>query len=86
MGDTLLGSIDLTVLRSIPTRWSGLVRFVLSTMVSLRGPRLGRDSLVESVTVQKMGEKWSGYAAYRGEFLRTNTATHRVNVGLRLEF
>jgi hypothetical protein len=55
-------------------------------MVSLRGPRLGRDSLVESVTVQKMGEKWSGYAAYRGEFLRTNTATHRVNVGLRLEF
>jgi autotransporter-associated beta strand protein len=53
----------------------------------VRGPRLGRDSLVGSgsVTVQ-MGEKWSGYAAYTGEFLRTNTASHRVNLGLRMEF
>jgi fibronectin-binding autotransporter adhesin len=53
----------------------------------VRGPRLGRDSLVGSgsVTVQ-MGEKWSGYAAYSGEFLRTNTASHRVNLGLRMEF
>jgi hypothetical protein len=37
------------------------------------------------VTVQ-LGEKWSGYAAYTGEFLRTNTASHRVNLGLRMEF
>jgi autotransporter-associated beta strand protein len=53
----------------------------------VRGPRLGRDSLVGSgsVTVQ-LGEKWSGYAAYTGEFLRTNTASHRVNLGLRMEF
>jgi outer membrane autotransporter protein len=53
----------------------------------VRGPRLGRDSLVGSgsVTVQ-MGEKWSGYAAYTGEFLRANAATHRVNLGLRMEF
>jgi autotransporter-associated beta strand protein len=53
----------------------------------VRGPRLGRDSLVGSgsVTVQ-LGEKWSGYAAYTGEFLRANAATHRVNLGLRMEF
>jgi hypothetical protein len=37
------------------------------------------------VTAQ-LGEKWSGYAAYTGEFLRANAATHRVNVGLRMEF
>jgi autotransporter-associated beta strand protein len=53
----------------------------------VRGPQVGRDSLVGSgsVTVQ-LGEKWSGYAAYTGEFLRVNSATHRVNVGLRMEF
>jgi outer membrane autotransporter protein len=53
----------------------------------VNGPRVGRDSLVGSGSVSvQLGETWSGYAAYTGEFLRAETSTHQAHLGFRMAF
>ena len=55
--------------------------------VRVRGPRVGRDSLLVTggLSVQ-VNPHMSGFGSYTGEFLRTNSAVHQMNLGPRAEF
>jgi outer membrane autotransporter protein len=53
----------------------------------VRGPRVGRDSLLVTggLSVQ-VNPHVSVFGSYTGEFLRTNSVVHQMNLGLRTEF
>jgi uncharacterized protein with beta-barrel porin domain len=53
----------------------------------VRGPRVGRDSLLVTggLSVQ-VNPHVSLFGSYTGEFLRTNSVVHPMNLGLRAEF
>jgi outer membrane autotransporter protein len=53
----------------------------------VRGPRVGRDSLLVTggLSVQ-VNPHVSLFGSYTGEFLRTNSVVHQMNLGMRAEF
>jgi uncharacterized protein with beta-barrel porin domain len=55
--------------------------------VRVRGPRVGRDSLLVTCGLSvQVNPHVSVFGSYTGEFLRTNSVVHQMNLGLRAEF